>query len=441
MNPLEYDPRAALRTLTHARADAAAVVAMIALGVSAGAILVTVYKGALLDPWPCEGGDRLLVFRGDYPVVPRHPALWSAAEVADLHGFDAVFDHVIAGQGRDVNLAGLDGAERVRGAALTPNAFAMLGIHPRLGRVLDAGDAGPGAEPVVVIGHGLWQRRCGGDPGVVGTTLPIDDVPHVIAGVMPPRFLWWGSELWLPLRIDETGADRDVRPYVVQARLRRGVDIRQASAVLDASARRVERDHVSAHPFYEGWQAGTQLLVEAVGGNPGGRERRTPAARRRPAGVARHGDHRRGPATVGLRRRPARGGGRRGRRGAGRGRRTARSSGRRPGFRARPRDQHAACRCPRIAYHDRASLQRFALDLQARLAMLPEAEDAGLGIAAPLGGGPIHPVALRTRPELAGAESRYEIVAGHWFAALGARRIAGRLFDERDARMPNAWPW
>lgn len=117
MSTLGNDVQGALRTLGRARAYAATVIAMIALGVAAGTILFTVYRGALLDPWPYEGGDRLVVFRGEYPAESRHPSLWSAADVVELRQFDAVFDHVIAGRARDVTLAGADGAERVRGAA------------------------------------------------------------------------------------------------------------------------------------------------------------------------------------------------------------------------------------------------------------------------------------------------------------------------------------
>jgi putative ABC transport system permease protein len=544
------DVRGALRTLTRARAYAATVIAMIALGVAAGTILFTVYRGALLDPWPYEGGDRLVVFRGEYPAESRHPSLWSAADVVELRQFDAVFDHVIAGRGRDVTLAGADGAERVRGAALTPNAFAMLGIRPQQGRLLDAADARPGADPVVLIGYGLWQRRFGGDPGAVGGTLPIDDVPHVVVGVMPPRFLWWGSELWLPMPLDLADPRRDARQYVVQARLHSGVDLRQASAVLDAWARRVERDHAAAYPFYERWQASTHLLIDAVvrdvravlnvllaaaallmlvagfnvatlllaraverrrefavrtalgasravvvramlvenlvlavaGGALGAAAAvwsadavvalipfgylpaeanvvldggvvalavgvaalvavlaAIPAAgtvaRFRPAGVLRES---RGTATPGAVRvrsafvtaqlalavvvvaaALAVGGGLRERLAAD------------PGFAA----AHAVSfrvALPESAYPDRAALQRFALALQTRLTGTPGIEAAGIGIAAPLGGGPVHALAVRTRPELTRAESRYEIVAGHWFAALGVRVAAGRVFDERD---------
>lgn len=262
---MPHDLKQALRTLLRARGYALAVISMITLGVTAGAVLFTVYKGALLDPWPYEGGDRLLVLRGDYPALERNDyPLWSAADFAELRELDAVFDHVIAGRARDVNLDSAYGAERVLGAELTPDTFTMLGIRPLHGRVLNAADARPDAEPAVVIGYGLWQRRFGGDPAAVGRTLPVDGVQHLIIAVMPPRFLWWGSELWLPLRVDVTNMQRDARQYVIQARLRSSVDLGQANAALDTWARQVEQAHASEYPEYRDWRAHTSLLVDSV---------------------------------------------------------------------------------------------------------------------------------------------------------------------------------
>lgn len=257
--------RIAARTLRRAPGYAIAVIVMITLAVSAGTMLFSLYKGTLLDPWPYDGGDRLLVFRGDYPVLEHNDyPLWSAADYAELRELDDVFDHVIAGRGRDANIEGSDGAQRVLGAEMTPNAFEMLGVRPLHGRTLDASDARPGAQPVAVIAHGLWQRRFGGDPAAIGQMLPVDGISHVIVGVMPPRFLWWGSELWFPLRVDSGNVNRDERRYVVQARLREGIDPGQANAALDVWARSVEQRHVAEYPEYRDWGARVDLLVNAV---------------------------------------------------------------------------------------------------------------------------------------------------------------------------------
>jgi putative ABC transport system permease protein len=549
MDFLWRDLRLSVRVLAHARAYALAVIGLIALGVTAGTVLFTLYKGALLDPWPYDGGDRLLVFRGEYANSRLHPSLWSAADFAELRDLD-VFDHVIAGRGRDVNLAAEGGAERVLGAALTPEAFTMLGVPPIAGRTLRPDDAQPGAAPVVVIGYGLWQRRYAGDPAAVGRTLPVDGTPHVIVGVMPPRFLWWGSELWLPMPIDLADARRDRRQYVVQARLRQGVDLAQASAVLDTWARRVEQAHAAEYPEYRGWRAQTDLLVHAVlrdvrdvlrvlaaavallvliaGFNVANLLVARAAERQREFAVrvaigASHAVMARAlvvenlllatiggitgvagaalctglvvalipygylpaeanvaldarvvavaaglalvlavlaaiPAAASLRRLPVAAA-----------LNEARGTGSRAAIRVRSafvvaqlalaivvvsvaaavggsfRDRLAVdsgfdaegaasmrVSLPSNAYPDRPALRQFALRLEERLAAMPGVEAAGIGIARPLAGGPIHPLSLRARPEETALDARYEVVAGDWFHALGVRRVAGRVFDERD---------
>ncbi len=252
-----------VRALGRAKAYSVAVIATIALGVMAGAVVFTLYKGALLDPWPYEGGDRLLVFRGDYPALGRdeYPLL-SAQDYQGLRELEGVFDHVVAGRGRDVSLLDEGGATLIRGAELTPNAFAMLGIEPLHGRLPGEADAAPQAEPTALISHGLWQRQYGGDPAALGSTLRIDGLQRTIVGIMPPRFLWWGSEIWLPLRVEP--ATRAERSYVVQARLASGVDLQEANAALAVWARRTEQAHASEYPEYVGWSLRVHRLVDEV---------------------------------------------------------------------------------------------------------------------------------------------------------------------------------
>lgn len=541
----------ALRILSRAPGYSFSVVALVGLAVTAGSVLFTVYKGALLDPWPYEGGERLLVFRGDYPAIDREEyPLWSARDYAELAGFDAVFDHVIAGRGHDVNLVGVQGAERVLGAVLTPNTFAMLGIRPLHGRVLTAADADPAATPAVLIGHGLWQRRFGGDPAAVGQTLPIDGVPHTVVGVMPPRFLWWGSELWLPLKLDVAAADRGDRRYAIQARLGKDVDIAQANAALAAWAGRIELAHAAEYPEYRGWSAragwlvdavlrdvrdalfvlliGVALLVLVAGFNVANlllaraAERRREFAVRTALGASSTGmtwsllvengvlaalgalagvvgaalctdlvlplipygyfpaeanvavdikvaafaaglallvavlavlpvaaslrglrvvaslHEARGTgtrsavrlrsgfviaqlamATVVIAAAVATGSSFRG------------SLASDPGF---VPEQAASMRIslPRHAYPDRQALHRFALALESRLGRVPGIDAAGIGTMAPLDGGELYPLSIRMATHSAELSSRYEVVAGDWFAALGLSTLAGRVFSDAD---------
>src|SRR5439155_6764912 len=113
-------------------------------------------------------------------------------------------------------------------------AFEFLGVPAALGRGFAPADFSPAGQPppVVVLSFKFWQRQFNGDPGVLGRTLVLDDQPLTIIGVMPPRFTWYGADVWLPL--PATDLARTVRPIV---RLHAGVTREAASSQLLALVR------------------------------------------------------------------------------------------------------------------------------------------------------------------------------------------------------------
>jgi len=230
MSTLFNDLRFAFRFLSRNAGFSLTAIVVIALGISLSAALFAVVKGTLLNPWPYEGYDRMVSLRGDFPEQARTEfSLWSAREVDDLRA-TGVFDHVIAGYARNVNLSYQGRPERVRAARITPNAFQMLGVPAAQGRVLTAEDAQPGAAPVVLISHDFWRRQLNGQ-SIDGQTLRIGDVVHQIVGVMPEQFKFWDRRLWLPLAL-EASADRSRRELYVQARLAPDVTVADAEARL-----------------------------------------------------------------------------------------------------------------------------------------------------------------------------------------------------------------
>ena len=124
------------------------------------------------------------------------------------------------------NLTGGADPERVQAYRVTANTFALLGVEAEHGRTIAAADGRPGAPDVVVLSHGLWQRRFGGSPAIVGQTVTLDGRAHTIVGVMPRRFEFpvfnFKGEAWAPVKIDEAaGVTRESSPSVVAiARLR-----------------------------------------------------------------------------------------------------------------------------------------------------------------------------------------------------------------------------
>jgi predicted permease len=139
-----------------------------------------------------------------------------------------------------VNLAGdASEPERVSGAAITASTFEMLRVQPVTGRALQDADMRPGAAPVVLLSHALWERRFASASDIVGQTIRLTGTPHVVVGVMPPRFGFpINAALWTALTDDAT-SDRTAGPVLqVFGRLADGVSIDGARAELETVTRR-----------------------------------------------------------------------------------------------------------------------------------------------------------------------------------------------------------
>lgn len=129
-------------------------------------------------------------------------------------------------------------------ARVTAGFFPLVGARAALGRTFGEEELKPGAPPVMVISHGAWQRRFGGSPAVVGSTVAVDGRAHTVVGVMPRGFTFpSGVDTWLPLPPESGPFDRGERSVVVMGRLRGATPLAEAQAELSTIAQRLERDH------------------------------------------------------------------------------------------------------------------------------------------------------------------------------------------------------
>lgn len=228
MTFLRADLRYALRALRRAPEFTATGVLTLAAGIGAVTAMFSVVLGVLLRPLPVAEQDRLVLVRKEAPrdrslrpfpnadiagFLARSPAVERTAGVQ----YDGAFPYVVR--------FGAD-AFSVMGSMVSAEFFEVLGVRPAAGRLFDGRDAEPDAPPAIVISHGLWQRRFGGDSSVVGQTLSFDS-PHTIVGVAPPGFEYPARvEMWFPLQLTpEVTATRDYQPFSIVARLRPGASI------------------------------------------------------------------------------------------------------------------------------------------------------------------------------------------------------------------------
>ena len=145
----------------------------------------------------------------------------------------------------DVNLVGRDEPERVLGFFVSHGFFAALDVQPALGRTFRPDEEIPGNDKRVVLSDGLWRRRFGADPAIVGKPILADGTPSIVIGVMPPGFDFpMAAEMWAPLSFDEnTAKSRTSRSLTVIGRLAAGRRLSDAQAQMSLIADRLEREH------------------------------------------------------------------------------------------------------------------------------------------------------------------------------------------------------
>jgi putative ABC transport system permease protein len=242
-----HDLKYAVRVTFKARAVTLVAAATLALGIGVNTAIFSVVDGVLLRPLPYADPGRLVMVWQDLHARGGPSTEWTGpAQHFEWKANTAVFDDLASVRGWSASLAGGDMPESLQGEQTTYEYFDLLGVRPILGRGFRDADDVPGAPRVVVLSHGLWMRRFGGDPQVIGRTVPINGESHEIIGVMPAKFrpvLATGAALWRPLRMNRVNPSRNLAVNHTIGRLKAGLTLEQARANLAAFARDLERAH------------------------------------------------------------------------------------------------------------------------------------------------------------------------------------------------------
>jgi putative ABC transport system permease protein len=239
---LRQDLRHAGRALARTPGFALTVILVVALGVGANTAAFSLADFVLLRPLPFAESDRLVKLWQSVPGYGRSEL--SPANYRDWRAAARSFSEIAAYTNREANLTGAAEPERLEVARATPELFGLLGVPAARGRTISPADSADGQ--VVVLSHGLWQRRFGGDPGVPGTTVRLDGEPYTVIGVMPPGFRFPSRETdaWTPLLFaPDDYLDRNDTYIYALARLGPGVSLRQANAEMASIAADLEREY------------------------------------------------------------------------------------------------------------------------------------------------------------------------------------------------------
>jgi putative ABC transport system permease protein len=233
---LLHDVRYALRILRRRPSFTIVAVVTLALGIGAGTAVFSVASGVLLRPLPYPNADRIAMVWMTNARIDLDEDWHSYLNVQDYRDGSTTFDAIAVFNRRSATLTGAGEPERLVGAHASANLFDVLGVRPAFGRRFTAAENEAGNDLVVVLSHGLWQRRFGGRDDVLEQTVELSGQARRVIGVMPDGFAFPESDtaFWVPTSITES--HRSVRsPLWLQAigRLKRGVSVEQAQADLD----------------------------------------------------------------------------------------------------------------------------------------------------------------------------------------------------------------
>ena len=201
METLLRDIRYGVRMLARKPGFTLAAVLTLALGIGANTAMFSVVNAVLLRPLPYPEAERLLAVGQQFksgPAGTGEPKFLFWREHSE--SFEALACYSSYG-GAHGNLAGGDEAEFAQGLRVSEDFFRAFGIYPALGRPFTIEEDTPGGARVAILSDGLWRRRFGADPGVVGQTVTLNDQPVTVVGVMPPQFTaGFGVDLFVPMQ-------------------------------------------------------------------------------------------------------------------------------------------------------------------------------------------------------------------------------------------------
>ncbi len=250
LEEIRQDIAFAWRTLRKNRGFAAVVIVTLALGIAANTTIFSLMNPYLFRDLPFGEPDRLVQVGQVDPIEGWDGGRFSLPMFDDWTGRSRSFEDVGHYLYGIRNVTGPEGPERILAGVLSANMFDVLRSDPSIGRTFLPDEGGPGGEDVLVLSHGLWQRRYAGDPAILGRSVSLDGTPFTVIGVMPPDFNFPFGEvkMWIPERSSAADMSRDRTSWIMVGRLADGVSAERAGQELLA----LQREFSQAYPDGEG---------------------------------------------------------------------------------------------------------------------------------------------------------------------------------------------
>src|SRR5687768_17385025 len=257
MNTLLKDLRYGVRMLLKHPGVSIIAIITLALGIGANTAIFSVVNAVLLRPLTYKDPERLVSLWENVPAHGRWRA--SPGNFHDWKKQNTLFEGISAYGGSAMSLTGDGEPEQLHGSRVSSDYFAVVGVEPVLGRSFSPEEYEVGKGQVVILAHGLWQRRFGGDQNVLNRTISLDGSNYTVVGVMPRGlyparplttgqldFEETGQQYWLPMSFDpQWAAVRSAHVLGVVGRLKPGVTLDQAAAEMNAIGARLEQEYAS----------------------------------------------------------------------------------------------------------------------------------------------------------------------------------------------------
>jgi len=249
------DLRYTARTLGRSPVFSAAVVLTVALAIGANTAIFSVVNTVLVRPLPFAAPDRLVQVGEKNDAM--HLPIFGVSVLNYLSWKEQTETLQLAAIGFGTySLSGSGEPEQFTGSPITPSLLPVIGVSPIAGRGFTDGEDRPGAPRVVMISEGVWKRRFGGDPGLVGRTLIFNGLDYTVVGIAPAALtVLTNGDVWTPLTIDPGKEIRLNHTTFVVARLRPGVSLDQGQAEMNTVASRI----AAQYPEMKDW--GVRLIT------------------------------------------------------------------------------------------------------------------------------------------------------------------------------------
>ena len=279
MSTWVQDIRFALRSFSKNPWFTLAAVMSLALGIGANTSIFSVANALLFRPLPYESPERLVILWNRSPGLNITQDWFSTAQYFDIKTGHHGFEQVAIAIGGTYNLTGQGEPERVGVIRVSSNLFQMLGARPIFGRLLTPDEDSPGSPSTAVLTDGVWARRFGRDPHMIGKSIIINGKTYEVVGVLPQTFtlsqevlpLLYGTEqaeIFLPLPLSPAASQaRDHEDYNIIGKLKPGVSVQQAQAEMDTITARLRSQFPENYPPNGELTFSIVPLLEQVVGN------------------------------------------------------------------------------------------------------------------------------------------------------------------------------